>query len=884
MKKLAVATERNASGVLVSDPQSRDVHVDNFTMSFHGRLLIDGASITLNYGQRYGLLGENGSGKTTLLDALAHRDVEIPEHIDIHLVSGEVEPSEKNALQFCVESAKKKVAKLEKEIEEMSVADNVDELGLELKYEELEALDPSTFEAKAGSILHGLGFTPITMKKPTSDLSGGWRMRVALARALFIKPHLLLLDEPTNHLDLGSVVWLEAYLSTYPKILVLTSHSADFMDSVCTNIMDLTQDKKLIYYGGNYSTYVRVKAENETNQMKAYGKQQDEIAKIKRFIASAGTYANLVKQAQSKQKIIDKMEAAGLVQPVREPKKLRFNFEDVRKLPPPIIAFNEVAFSYSGKKEDYLYKNLNLGVDMDSRIAIVGANGTGKSTLLNLMTGALTPVEGDVQKHASLKLGKYSQHSADQLPYDKSPLEYLESKYAEKFPNKDIQFWRGQIGRFGLSGAHQTAPIRTLSDGLRNRVVFSQLAMENPHILLLDEPTNHLDMTSIDALAQAIKEFEGGVVIVSHDFRLISQVAETLWEVKEKKIEDLTKLEISIVDYKKILMKESQEAIEKAKVGTACFTRCSPRAKLTHFPSRSSSQRPSRGCSAPLHGLCLCSTLITLQHRPSCILPPVRQTRCHHTSSLLSPHSHPCELYLYRMCQNPKSTAPQVRKTDSACRESLGRWCIDARCAACQPSAHEAVTELNAISSDIRNGPCCLRTPFPCASDEVSRNRTCSSNPNLMAITTVRVRNNAHMQVKNSSVLQGMPMPPSADALLCTACKQAAFEPPLAGRELCTMVALLSVVLLILPCAREWTDEPFTASSAYPSDHAPAPRDRSYGAICFSQCGCTKSHSAAQQKPTAKGWRSRTNALAWISIAYELQAGLVGSDARQVVR
>ena len=152
---------------------------------------------------------------------------------------------------------------------------------------------------------------------------------------------------------------------------------------------------------------------------------------------------------------------------------------------------------------------------MDSRIAIVGANGTGKSTLLNLITGALQPVKGDVQRHAALKLGKYSQHSADQLPYDKSPLEYLESKYAEKFPNKDMQFWRGQIGRFGLTGAHQTSAIRTLSDGLRNRVVFSQLAMENPHILLLDEPTNHLDMDSIDALANAIKEFEGGVVIVS---------------------------------------------------------------------------------------------------------------------------------------------------------------------------------------------------------------------------------------------------------------------------------------------------------------------------------------------------------------------------------
>ncbi|PWN19174.1 putative iron inhibited ABC transporter 2 [Microstroma glucosiphilum] len=566
MKKLAIATDRNASGVITSDAQSRDIHIDSFTMSFHGRLLIDGAEIALNYGQRYGLLGENGSGKTTFLEALAHRDVEIPKHVDIYLVRGEAEPTEINALDYIIKSAREKVARLEKEIEDMSVADEVDELGLELKYEELEDLDPSTFEAKAGAILHGLGFSKEMMAKPTKDMSGGWRMRVSLARALFIKPHLLLLDEPTNHLDLEAVVWLEAYLSTYNRILVFTSHSADFMDTVCTYILDLTPQKKFLTYGGNYSTYVRTKTENETNQMKAYAKQQEEIQHIKKFIASAGTYANLVKQAKSKQKIIDKMEAAGLIEPVSQPKALRFNFEDVRKLPPPIIAFNDVGFSYSGDKKDFLYKDLSFGIDMDSRIAVVGQNGTGKSTLLNLITGALMPVAGSVQRHAGLKIGKYSQHSADQLPYDKSPIEYMQSKFMEKHPGKDIQFWRGQIGRFGLTGAHQTSAIKTLSDGLRNRVVFAALAVEAPDILLLDEPTNHLDMGSIDALALAIKEFTGGVVIVSHDFRLISQVAESLWEVKDKKIIDLSKQEVTIENYKKMLQKNSEAAIERAKL------------------------------------------------------------------------------------------------------------------------------------------------------------------------------------------------------------------------------------------------------------------------------------------------------------------------------
>ncbi|ORY85768.1 ribosome biogenesis ATPase [Protomyces lactucae-debilis] len=557
--------ERTATGVLTSMQMSRDIKIESYTLSFHGRVLIEDATIELNWGQRYGLLGANGSGKSTFLNSLFARDIEIPDHIDVYLLNAEAEPMEINAVDYIIGSARERVLKIEEEIEKLSMADEVDELLMEAKYEQLEGLDPSTFEAKAAAILNGLGFDKVMMAKATKDMSGGWRMRVALAKALFIKPSLLLLDEPTNHLDLEAVVWLETYLSTYNHILVVNSHSQDFLDNVCTNIMDLTVQKKLVYYGGNFSTYMRTKSENETNQMKAYEKQQEEIASIKKFISSAGTYANLVKQAKSKQKIIDKMEAAGLIEKVAMEKHITFAFQETSKLPPPIIAFNEVGFSYDGNIAHALYKKLDFGIDMDSRVAIVGKNGTGKSTLLNLITGALSPVEGSVSKYAGLKIAKYSQHSADQLPYDETPLDFVMNKYKPDYPGQEVAYWRAWLGRFGISGTHQTSEIRTLSDGLKSRVVFCTLALDRPHILLLDEPTNHLDIQSIDALADACKKWEGGVVLVSHDFRLIGQVAEELWEVKDKHV---VKLDMSISEYKTTLVNESKDAIENAlKIG-----------------------------------------------------------------------------------------------------------------------------------------------------------------------------------------------------------------------------------------------------------------------------------------------------------------------------
>ncbi|AMD22429.1 HGR090Wp [Eremothecium sinecaudum] len=542
-------SDRVVTGVLDSLQTSRDIKMSSVSLLFHGKVLIQDSQLELNYGRRYGLLGENGCGKSTFLKAIASREYPIPENIDIYLLDEPAEPSEYSALEYVVREAQNELKRLEDLVEKIIVEDGPESELLEPLYEKMDSLDPSTFETRAAIILIGLGFNPKTINKKTKDMSGGWKMRVALAKALFVKPTLLLLDDPTAHLDLEACVWLEEYLKRFDRTLVLVSHSQDFLNGVCTNMLDMRL-QKLTAYGGNYDSYIKTRSELETNQMKQYNKQQEEIAHIKKFIASAGTYANLVKQAKSRQKILDKMEADGLVQAVVPDKVFSFRFPEVERLPPPVLAFDEISFAYDGNPENNLYEGLNFGVDMDSRIALVGPNGVGKSTLLKIMTGELTAQGGRVSRHTHVKLGVYSQHSQDQLDLTKSALEFVRGKYSHI--SEDYQYWRGQLGRYGLTGEGQTVQMGTLSEGQRSRVVFALLALEQPNVLLLDEPTNGLDIPTIDSLADAIDSFNGGVVVVSHDFRLLDRIAKDIFVVENK---TATRWEGSILDYKNKLAK-----------------------------------------------------------------------------------------------------------------------------------------------------------------------------------------------------------------------------------------------------------------------------------------------------------------------------------------
>lgn len=568
----------------------RDIQLENFSVSNGGRDLIEDASVIMAYGRRYGLIGRNGTGKTTFLRALAGGEIKgLPTGCQVLHVEQEVAGDDTPVIQAVLEcdvergellaEEKQLMGLLNKDKRETAVAAvtngvaglSVDQqqqqqpeqqskqqpsdpqqakqqqpaqgstatsssssglspaeeaaaaARLQAVWKRLVEIDADGAEARAAAILAGLSFDPAMMHRPTRTFSGGWRMRVALARALFVEPDLLLLDEPTNHLDLHAVLWLEDYLLTWPKTLLVVSHAREFLNAVCTDMLHL-HSRSITAYKGNYDVFVKTAAERLRNAQKAAEAQAAKRAHVQAFIDKFRYNAKRASLVQSRIKALERMAEVEVTEVDAE---YVFTFPDpgLGGVSPPILGFHDVSFNYPGGPT--LFKNLNFGLDLESRAAIVGPNGIGKSTLLGLISGTLEPTHGHITRNPKVRLAVFSQHHVDGLDLALNPLQIMLNAYAHT--NLKEQEARAHLGSFGVSGPLALQPMYTLSGGQKSRVALAKLTFTKPHILLLDEPSNHLDIDAVDALIQGLAVFKGGVLMVSHDQYLIESTVDELW-------------------------------------------------------------------------------------------------------------------------------------------------------------------------------------------------------------------------------------------------------------------------------------------------------------------------------------------------------------------
>ncbi|KAK0617275.1 P-loop containing nucleoside triphosphate hydrolase protein [Immersiella caudata] len=523
--------------------KSKDIKVDNCDVSISGTRILADTTLTLSYGHRYGLVGNNGVGKSTLLRALSRRELPIPTHISILHVEQELTGDDTPAIQAVLDADvwRKVLLKEQAEItgkladleaQRVGLADtsadaakiDKDREALDQRLGDIQGklaeMESDKAESRAASILAGLGFSPERQQFATKTFSGGWRMRLALARALFCEPDLLLLDEPSNMLDVPSITFLSNYLQSYPSTVLVVSHDRAFLNEVATDIIHQHSQRLDYYRGANFEAFYATKEERKKTAKREYENQMAQRAHLQAFIDKFRYNAAKSSEAQSR---IKKLEKMPVLEPPEAEYSVHFKFPDVEKLSPPIVQMSGVTFGYT--KDNILLRNVDLDVQLDSRIGIVGPNGAGKTTVLKLLIGKLQPTSGVISQHPRLRIGFFAQHHVDALDLNASAVGFM----AKNYPGRTDEEYRRQLGAFGITGMTGLQKMELLSGGQKSRVAFACLALTNPHILVLDEPSNHLDIEAMDALSAALKEFQGGVLMVSHDVTMLQTVCTSLW-------------------------------------------------------------------------------------------------------------------------------------------------------------------------------------------------------------------------------------------------------------------------------------------------------------------------------------------------------------------
>lgn len=503
------------------------IDLTNIDCYIAGRKILNNISCQIMPGQKIGLVGRNGAGKSTLfrimLSEMEHDSGELrcAKNITIATVKQNIPNSSLSAIDYVIESDEKRTRCL-KEIETCTDPNLMGDL-----YEELIQIDAYTAEARAGEILKGLGFDAQMQLKPVTSFSGGWRMRIALAAALFQKPDLLLLDEPTNHLDLETSLWLAGYLKNYQNAILIISHERDFLNEVVKSIFHLKQGVLKIY-SGNYDVYENTyKLQLAADQ--SYNKRVEHQRKhLQSFIDRFRAKASKAAQAQSRVKQLAKLTP---IQITPEDPTVRFDFPEAEAMSPPLVRFEKVALGYG---EHLVLKNLSGTIGPDDRIALLGPNGNGKSTFAKFVAGSLPPMKGESFKASKLRIGYFDQHRYETMGQDETAMVIIQRVLA----NASQQQIRGHLGRFGFSADMVERKIGTFSGGEKVRLVFAELCATAPHLLILDEPTNHLDIEMRESLALALGEYRGAVILITHDWHLLNAVADSLWLVENNTVHE----------------------------------------------------------------------------------------------------------------------------------------------------------------------------------------------------------------------------------------------------------------------------------------------------------------------------------------------------------